>query len=254
MKTESLPLVQQQIRQIERRLRLLTLCVAGLLLILGIGLFSAFSYAEKQRFTEIDVERINVIEADGRLAVVIANQARLPGNIIDGREFSSRTGISGLLFYNSEGDEAGGLVQSSSRNEDGTFKNAFGQLSLDRFESDQVVAMRYFEDGNFRSAGVQISDYPRHILVEWGAAVDSINQLPEAEQSAAMRTLRQRFFREGKVEVQRVFVGQQNETATLDLRDTKGRSRIRISVDSLDVARLEFLDEEGAVVYRLPER
>jgi hypothetical protein len=202
-----------------------------LLLILGIGLFSAFSYAEKQRFTEIDVERINVIEADGRLAVVIANQARLPGNIIDGREFSSRTGISGLLFYNSEGDEAGGLVQSSSRNEDGTFKNAFGQLSLDRFESDQVVAMRYFEDGNFRSAGVQISDYPRHILVEC-----------------------QRFFREGKVEVQRVFVGQQNETATLDLRDTKGRSRIRISVDSLDVARLEFLDEEGAVVYRLPER
>jgi hypothetical protein len=33
---------------------------------------------QKQRFTEVDVERINVIEADGTVKLVIANRERAP--------------------------------------------------------------------------------------------------------------------------------------------------------------------------------
>jgi hypothetical protein len=36
------------------------------------------------------------------------------------------------------------------------------------------------------------------------------------------------------------------------LNDTQGRTRIRLIVDSLDVARLEFLDQRGNVIHRLP--
>jgi hypothetical protein len=57
---------------------------------------------------------------------------------------------------------------------------------------------------------------------------------------------------EGRWEVQRLFIGQENQNATLEMRDTKGRSRIRMIVDSLDVPLLEFLDLDGTVVYRFP--
>lgn len=40
--------------------------------------------------------------------------------------------------------------------------------------------------------------------------------------------------------------------AEVVLADSKGRDRIRLKVDAGDVPSLEFLDEEGKTVYRLP--
>jgi len=50
----------------------------------------------------------------------------------------------------------------------------------------------------------------------------------------------------------RVFLGSDNRTATLLMRDVAGRPRIRMYVDSMNVARLEFLDEAGQVVNAFP--
>jgi hypothetical protein len=50
----------------------------------------------------------------------------------------------------------------------------------------------------------------------------------------------------------RVFIGSDNRTATLLMRDVAGRPRIRMFVDSMNVARLEFLDEAGQVVNAYP--
>jgi hypothetical protein len=47
--------------------------------------------------------------------------------------------------------------------------------------------------------------------------------------------------------VERLFVGSQDETAQVQIRDTAGRVRIRLLVDPDDNARLEFLDAEGRV-------
>ena len=52
---------------------------------------------------------------------------------------------------------------------------------------------------------------------------------------------------------QRIFLGSQNRTAELRIRDTAGRNRIRLYVDSLDVPRLEFLDASGEVVWTPPQ-
>ena len=38
----------------------------------------------------------------------------------------------------------------------------------------------------------------------------------------------------------------------VELRDMNGRERLRLVVDSVGGARLEFLDEKGTVVERLP--
>lgn len=52
----------------------------------------------------------------------------------------------------------------------------------------------------------------------------------------------------------RLFVGRdQSKSAVLDLEDQTGRSRLRLAVDSLGAARIEFLDDSGRVVHRLPK-
>jgi hypothetical protein len=52
---------------------------------------------------------------------------------------------------------------------------------------------------------------------------------------------------------QRIFVGSENETAMVRLRDRAGRDRIRLMVDSQGTSRLEFLDASGKVVDTLPK-
>jgi hypothetical protein len=241
---------QPALERLERDVRVFKLYAFGSTLVMLIIILAAFNHAERERFTEIDVERVNVIDPGGRLAVVIANQARLPGAIMNGREFSDRKGTHGLLFYNSEGDEAGGLTFGSERKDTGVV--AFGHLSFDRFESDQVVTLSYLEGLHGWSAGLRVLHRPRGAMVEWAIAEDSINQLPEADRTRALRELRRRFFLEGKGEVPRVFAGEEGRAAVVRLNDASGRPRIRMVVDSLDVARLEFLDAQGQVIRRLP--
>src|SRR5205085_9417185 len=71
-----------------------------------------------QTFDEIKVHRIDVVEPDGTLRMVISDRDRLPGVIVKGKEFRKvdRPGA-GMLFYNNEGSENGGLVFGGHRNE-----------------------------------------------------------------------------------------------------------------------------------------
>lgn len=237
---------------LERRVRYLWLNAVCANLAVLVLLVSAFQGRQqgRARFTELDVERLNVIGADGKYAVVIASPARMPGNIMGGREYPRTGRGGGILFYNQDGNEAGGLIHDSQRADSSV--SAFGQLSIDRLGSDQVVALRYLESSNEWLAGLQVSHFPRDVLSEWFAVEDTITRLHPTAQDSARSARARRFRREGKWEIPRVFVGERGQTAVLDLRDTRGRLRVRLFVDSTDAARLEFLDATGAVVHRLP--
>lgn len=65
----------------------------------------------KASFNEIDVQRINVREPDGTLRIVMAGSQRIGGLVVEGKEYPhpSRT-QAGLIFFNDEGTENGGLV------------------------------------------------------------------------------------------------------------------------------------------------
>jgi len=51
----------------------------------------------------------------------------------------------------------------------------------------------------------------------------------------------------------RAFIGKNSKgEASVQLSDSKGKPRVRMVVDKSDVPRMEFLDSEGNVTYKLP--
>src|SRR5690349_20445636 len=79
-------------------------------------------------FDEITVGRINVVEPDGRLKLVIANSARQAQSVVDGVVLApNRTRPAGMIFFNDEGDEVGGLIFSGRKGDSGP--DASGSLT-----------------------------------------------------------------------------------------------------------------------------
>src|SRR3954467_12283641 len=88
---------------------------------------------QKQKFGEIDVERINIVEPDGKLRMVISNRPRSIGPIYKGKPFGYEGGgRPGMIFFNDEGTENGGLTFTGQKNPDGTYRASTG-LSFDQF-------------------------------------------------------------------------------------------------------------------------
>ncbi|MHB1313381.1 MAG: hypothetical protein ACYC3L_15295, partial [Gemmatimonadaceae bacterium] len=55
---------------------------------------------------ELTLERLNIVDADGRVRLVLANGRRLPAPVLDGVLMSREDGNApGLLYSNAAGDE-----------------------------------------------------------------------------------------------------------------------------------------------------
>jgi hypothetical protein len=242
-------------RRIERELRLLKLYAFFVSAVLGVLSVSAFTQGQQRaRFTEIDVERINVREPDGTYRMVISNRARSIGPIFRGKPFGYPGGTRpGIIFFNDEGTENGGLSFSGKREANGTFRST-GHLSFDQYEQDQVVYLQYMDNNGQRRMGLTVADRADVSIYDWVAERDSINKMPEGPaKTAAMKQLVAP--RNGQpLFAQRAFVGRDlAKSAVVNLADRMGKTRLRLVVDSLGVASIQFLDENGRVRYTIPD-
>lgn len=241
--------------RIRRELRVLKAYAAVMTVLFGALTVAAFRQAqEKQRFGEIEVERINVIEPDGTLRMVISNRERSTGPIYKGEPFGYEGGTRpGIIFFNDEGTENGGLTFQGRQNPDGTF-TAGHHLSFDQFNQDQIVVLNYTDENGERRMGLTISDRADVDIFDLVADRDSIMQMPEGP--AREEALREWAApRDGvPLYARRVYVGRdQSKAAVVDLADPQGNTRIRMRVDSLGTPSLEFLDAEGNVTAKLPD-
>src|SRR5262245_55058114 len=235
--------------KLQRDVRLLKAYAFVGTLLLVVLLFAGFvQTAQKTKFTEIDVERINIVEKDGKLKMVISNSERQHPGVIDGKTLS-RTRPAGMLFFNDKGDECGGLSFSGDQKDGKTGASAL--LAFDRFRQDQTVGIQYGESNGQYYAGLRVWDRSDESLGEVVDRLQAIQNMPDGpEKTQAMQKLREMPAANGP---QRVFVGKTREkAAALTLSDPQGRPRLQLMVDAQGAARLEFLDEKGSVVQRLP--
>src|SRR5476651_1677203 len=67
----------------------------------------------KTFFSEIDANRINIVGDNGKPVMVLANKKMIPGPSMNGKDYSpevadGRNYLSGIIFFNEQGDEVGG--------------------------------------------------------------------------------------------------------------------------------------------------
>lgn len=222
--------------------------VASSLLLTWIAL-TAFKQAAPQRFGEITVERMNVVDANGTLRLVISNKDRMHPGVIDGKTIDRPRPVAGLLFFNERGDEVGGLTFTGQ--EVNGQPRASASFMFDQFRQDQTIGISYSEGNGQRTAGFQVwdrSDTPLGELVE---KLNAANKIADAAQRQAAIAAARAAAPPGP---RRVFVGKTaDRSATVTLADLQGQPRLRLVVDSEGQPRIEFLDAKGQVTARLPE-
>jgi hypothetical protein len=206
---------------------------------------------KKARFDEVDVHRINIVEPDGTIRLVISDRAKFPGSYFQGKEISRpdrRT--TGMLFLNDEGTEMGGLIFDGAKDKDGQIRSN-GHLSFDQYDQDQIFAIEGGQEGSAKRTMLVISDRGEWPLHESYDEIARIKELPAAERQIAMRT----FVETHPGNQTRIVLGRaQDKSVVLRMQDTDGRDRIVMKVDGDGTPLLRFLDENGKVLDELPSR
>jgi hypothetical protein len=229
-----------------KRVRLLEGYAVVSLLIFGVLAFSGFT-PTAPKFDEITVQRLNLVEKNGQLVLVMANRDRMPDPIVNGKTFKSER-PPGIIFYNGLGDENGGLVLGAANRGDGKY-GANAQLTFDQYKQAQTIGLMYSDHQGDREAALRVWDRPEVPLTELWQRREAIDRMPDGpEKETAKKDLR-----EATLAPTRVFVGKSKEReAKVTLYDAKGRARINMLVDASGTPRLDFLDDNGKVTYSLP--
>jgi hypothetical protein len=171
--------------------------------------------SQQTHFDEISVHRINVTEPDGTLRMVVSNKARLPPVIIKGKErpeMGEPRPQAGMIFYNDEGTENGGLIFGGRTNDKGQVVDSGGSLSFDRYGAGQTIQLAGVDDGENHFAGLAVNDTGG----------------------------------------QRVWAGRGRDgLASISLAGTDGKERIRLQVTGEGKASIVFLDAAGTVIQEL---
>jgi hypothetical protein len=229
------------------------LAAANIALLCVVLVFVVSEFTSRQERV-LSVERLNIVDSTGQPVLIIANGRRLPGAMFHGKEyppsFVDRGRTAGMLFYNEVGDEVGGLVYHGISRDSGF--SALGHLSFDQWQQSQVLALTYSDDGKARMAGLRVWDRPSVPLEEQFLAAERFMAATGRARDSLRDVMNEA--RKRVAGTQRVFVGSQDQSASIELRDPAGNVRVKLVVDSLGVAQLQFLNERGGVTAVYPRQ
>jgi hypothetical protein len=229
--------------------RFLSVYSGVLTLIFALTVITGLSGTRKASFEEIDVQRINVVEPDGTIRLVLSSRTLFPGLIFEGKEYAHpNRRTAGILFFNDEGTEQGGVTFGGATEANGEV-SAYGHLSFDQYEQDQVFTIDASESGGNRKAGVAIWDRPDYSMEELIQLVERTKTLPEAEREAELS----RFFDAHEAPQPRLYLGKSHDgSVSLRLNDKQGRERLIIEVAADGSPAMRILDQDGREVARFP--
>lgn len=216
------------------------------------------------KFEEIDVERINIVEANGTLKLAIFNSSKLTRGL-DGDKRQGTGTISGMLFYNEEGHEAGGLVFDGKKIKGGQ-KSSIG-LTFDGYRQDQTMSLQhnekkdslisYYEDGlriMSRPDRSNVKEEYDFYKLKYPESFGDKNtpRLPQNVIDSMDLELAKQY----KVAKQRIYLGTSRgdkgdgwfDNSGLYIKNKYGKDMIKIYVDKDNIPRIEILDTLGKIV------
>lgn len=226
---------------------------AGMLtLAFAVVVLTGAKQASNARFDEIDVQRINLREPDGTLRMVISSQARQPGLILHGKEIPhpsvQNRRVAGLLFFDDEGSENGGLLYSGKRGADGKVIYKM-HLTMDQYAQDEALALGHGGRDGERWAGLTVKDQPDTPI---GEIIDTVERQRRALPKAEFDAWSKGYMAQNPMHVERVYVGKdEHRESVLRLSDAGQRPRLQLRVTADGQASIEFLDGDGRVTGRV---
>src|SRR5271157_634485 len=230
--------------------RFLTIYSGVLTAIFTVTILGGFAGPTKKTvFDEISVQRINIVEPDGTLRMVLSDKSRAPGLIIKGKEYPHEDRkTAGVLFFNDEGTENGGLIFGGMKDKDGKVES-WGHLSFDQYDQDQVFTIDAGEENGSRRSGVAIWDRGDYPITDAIEASSRIEKLPAAQQEAEWN----KFMASHPGDKQRAYLGRVGDRSVgLRLMDQEGRDRLCLRVKPDGSPVIQFLDASGKVTTQFP--
>lgn len=233
---------------IRLQLRVLQIYAAASFVVAAFLFFTAFTtQPSSQHIDELTVQRLNIVDANGTLRMVISNKDKMHPGIMDGVMINRPRPVAGMLFFNDEGDEVGGLTFTGT---DDNGRRANAGLMFDQLKQDQTIGITYNERNGQRSAGLQVWDRSDQPLSDLIKGLNAANALPAgAARDDAIKAVRAK----APAGPRRVFVGKNaDKSATVSLADANGKPRLVMSVGGDGAASIDFLDAEGKTLQRIP--
>src|SRR5690606_14372099 len=167
---------------------------------------TARTAAAPQAFGESSVERINVVDGNGRTRLVIANSERFPDPVVRGKVHArSLRNPAGMVFSDADGVEPGGLA---------TMTSAGGQR----------MAGTIFDFNHQPTDGIGIMKSESADGSSWMAGLAIADRVPSAGGDSQTT--------DG---VSRIVLSNRSGDAPLGSADPRGRPRLRLGVGSNDV-------------------
>ncbi len=231
--------------------RFLSVYSGVLTVVFALTVFASSAKSRKTSFEEINAQRINIVEPDGTVRLVLSSKALFPGILFKGKEYPHpNRKTAGILFFDDEGTENGGLIFGGEKDKSGKV-SAYGHLSFDQYDQDQVFTIDSSEDGGFRKARLSVWDRPDYSIEELLKLQGRIKNLTEEQQKAEYT----KFFAQHESAHPRVFLGKSdNGSVSLRLNDKQGHERLVLEVSPDGTPVVRFLDPKGKETSRFPAK
>ncbi|NML22011.1 hypothetical protein HHL16_14070 [Pseudoflavitalea sp. G-6-1-2] len=209
-------------------------------------MLSSFNEKDKTlKLDEITVKKMSLIGEDGSLRMVISNETRQHPGRMKGIDLPKRERPSGIIFFNNQGDECGGIIAKVTPEKNAT--NSGMSFTMDNYHDDQVIQIlndETYENGKAEiQRGLFINEFPLGTdVISRVAKFEEIEKIKDPkEKKEKMDELREK---EGSK--RRLFVGRKSNNDTgIFLYDSKGKPKMKIYVDKDGSAKIEVIDAEG---------
>lgn len=224
-------------------------------LVFSFILFSSFDGKVRNvNYDEITTKRINVVGEDGSLRMVLSNEDRQHSGRMNGKDYEKRDRPAGMLFFNNQGDECGGLI-FKSKTENGIIKSGMS-FTMDQYNEDQVIQL--LNDESFKGdksniqRGLSINEFPAGSTME--ARTNKLKELEKiVDEKERKKEIRE--FNNLSGSKQRLFVGKTTGNSTgLFLAGADGKLKMMIYVDDKGNPKIETFDSTGKTKNHLIEK
>lgn len=222
------------------------LLINSLLLVCIIGyLLYSHSSKDSTHFKKLTAERIDIVGEDGNKFIVLSNPkdqalVTINGEVIDSENTERNT--PGLIFFNSEGDEVGGLVFDKDD------LGGYQMLTFDQNKNDQIMVLRkdeYEENGKwYRQYGLEISERSEKSNLKITREYNTIKTIEDStEREHAMNEF---WNNPEHIAPKRLFLGRlENMNTGLFLLDKNNNLKLSIYVDPKGKPVMQYVDSLG---------